>query len=123
MADVTGTVRVTHEGAEYTLRLTMGGLATLQAEFGRDLGGLLNQKKVEAIEEGGEDEIPDFKTLLRIVEVALAKGMPALEPARVTDIADNLLTADQGILGRLLESAFPDAAASSGNVKRPKAAA
>jgi hypothetical protein len=116
MADVTGTVRVTHDGAEYTLRLTMRGFAKLQAEFGRDLGGLLTKQQTETI--------PDYNTVLRIVEVALETGMPKLEPDRVVAIADELVTADQSLFGRVFEGAFPEAAAAaSGNAKRPKAAA
>jgi len=121
MSDVTGTVRATLSGAEYTLRLTMRGLAQLQSEFGKDLGGLLS---------GGfkSGDMPDFTIPLRVVEVALLRGMPDLQADRVKDIADDLLTGDQGLVARLMVAAFPDAAADAaqadpGNAERPGQAA
>jgi hypothetical protein len=116
MADVTGTVRATLGQNEYTLRLTMRGLATLQGEFGADLGGLLSGKVAEGA-------IPDFNIMLRVVEIALAKGMPDMTADRVRDVADDLVTDDQTILERIMQAAFPDVAAAAGNVKRPKRAA
>jgi len=117
MADITGTLRATLGGAEYTLRLTMRGIAMLQSEFGPDLGGLLSGK----FQDGA---IPDFNIVLRVVEVALAKGMPDLTADRLREIADDLVTSDQTIVARIMQAAFPDAAKDApGNAARPSRAA
>lgn len=102
MADITGTVRRTHDGAEYVMRLTMAGFAQLQSEFGNDF-----VQQLEAPEGHQGPYMPPMGICLRIVEVALRKGMPDLDEARYADIADELFTADPEIIGVLVRAAFP----------------
>jgi hypothetical protein len=107
MADVTGTHWHEHAGTRYAFRLTMRGMAQLQAEFGRDIAGILSAKS---------DEIPDFAAILRIVEVALAKGNPSLDAEKVKALAEDLATPD--LVGAIVQAAFPDAGDSAGNGRR-----
>ena len=102
MADVTGVLRADHDGKTYDLRLTMGGIAELQGRFGNDLDGLLS---------GGE-AIPNFGVLLAVVEVALVRG-GGVSSAKASALADDLLTADSSLAGRLIKAAFPDASPGS----------
>jgi len=112
MADITGALSVEHNGTRYMLRLTMRGIAQLQAEFGRDIAGVLS---------GEAGAIPDFAAILRIVEVALQKGQPGMIASEVAAVADDMATPD--LVGRIVAAAFPDAEAQAvGNGKRPKAA-
>ena len=114
MADITGTLCVQHGGRTYALRLTMRSIATLQGEFGNDLGGLLT----------GKGTVPDVSLCLRVVELALCGGTPGtvdtIGDIPVPALADELLTADFGIFERLMGAAFPDqvAGAKPGNAKR-----
>ena len=128
MAELTGTVRRTHDGAEYVMRLTMAGFAQLQSEFGNDFVQQLEGPKEQQLEEHEEQQlegpkeqqleereeqqgpyIPPMGICLRIVEVALRKGMPDLDEARYADIADEIFTADPKIIGVLVRAAFPQA--------------
>lgn len=100
MADITGEMIETFGGREYTLRLTMRGIAALQAKHGKNIGGLLD---------GTAGDIPDFGPLLDLVSLALQKGH-AMTPEEADALADDLLTADPQIVGRIVSSTFPDAA-------------
>jgi hypothetical protein len=112
MADITGALSVEHNGARYSLRLTMRGIAKLQEEFGRDIAGLLS---------GDVATVPDFGAILRVVEIALAKGNPSMADDKIKDLADDIATVD--LVGRIVQAAFPDAEERSGNVKRARKAA
>lgn len=107
MADVTGTHHIDHAGARYAFRLTMRGIAELQGEFGRDIAGILTAKP---------GDIPDFKAVLRIVEIALAKGSPSLPAEQVPAIAEDLASAD--LVAAILQAAFPAVEGDAGNVQR-----
>lgn len=109
MADATGALHYEFGGKAYTLRLTFGGIAQLQARHGNDLAGLLT---------GNTGPIPPFAVMIDMVAVALQKGMkmPAEEAG---DLADDMLTDDKGMFERLMRAAFPDAV---GNVEAPKKA-
>lgn len=112
MADVTGTHYHEHAGTRYAFRLTMRGLATLQAEFGRDIAGILS----------GGNGIPDFAAILRIVEVALERGTPSLSPDQVKELAEDMANGD--LVGAIVKAAFPDAQEDQGgNGKAGKAKA
>lgn len=108
MADVTGALHHDFGGRGYTLRLTLGGIAKLQGRYGNDLGGLLT----------GIEGTPPFGIMIDMVAAALEKGerMPAAEAA---DLADDMLTADKGLVERLMKAAFPETA---GNGAAPKKA-
>ena len=117
-ADVTGTITETINGQAYELRLTMAGLAKLQAKHGKTIGGLLD---------GTAGNVPDFGPMLDMVSVALQKasGLGAVE---ADGLADDLLTADLTVIERLITAAFPNAQVSiegpqSGNARKPKQAA
>jgi hypothetical protein len=104
MADVTGTIHIEHGGKQYALRLSMGGIAKLQAEFGRDIAGLLS---------GAANEVPDFAAILRVVEVALEKAQPSLSQEKIKDLADDIASTD--LVGKIIAAAFPDVEADAGN--------
>lgn len=106
MADVTGALHEDFGGKTYTLRLTLGGIAKLQAKYGNDLGGLLS---------GGIEGVPPFGLMIDIVAAALEKG-ERISAGDAADLADDMLTADQTIMGRLMKS-FPDQV---GNGQAPK---
>jgi hypothetical protein len=104
MADITGSLTVEHGGRSYSLRLTMRGLASLQAEFGNSLGGMLD---------GEANAIPNFALLLRIVEVALGNVDDKEQ------VADALLSDDVTIVERIMAASFPALVdGASGNGKR-----
>lgn len=103
MADVTGALHHDFGGREYTLRLTFGVLAKLQAKHGTDLKGLLT---------GEVGKAPPFDVMLDAVSGALVKG----GVSDAEDLADDMLTADPELFSRLLAAAFPDA---MGNGVRP----
>lgn len=107
MTDPTGAVEVELGGETYSLRLTMRGIARLQAKHGRNLAGMLD---------GTAGDVPDMEAVLDLVSEALQRGhgLPAKE---ADDIADELATANPMIVGTILAGAFPDA---EGNA-RPKA--
>ncbi len=100
MSDVTGTLRRTHAGREYELRLTFGAIAGLQADHGVDLGGLLS--------EDGITGVPPFGLLLDIVSAALRKGQRDMARPEADELADELLSADPQLFAALLKTAFPD---------------
>jgi hypothetical protein len=85
----------------------MRGMAQLQSEFGRDIAGILT---------GKAGEIPDFGAILRIVEVALAKGNPSLSAEQVKELADDMATPD--LVEAIVKAAFPDAEGDAGNGQR-----
>jgi len=63
--------------------------------------------------------------MLRVVEIALARGEPSLPQDQVLTIADDLLTDDVDLFTRLIAAAFPGAEAAQeapGNVKRQRKA-
>ncbi len=108
MADVTGALAHSFGGQEYSLRLTLGGIAKLQAKHGNDLGGLLS---------GKVEQVPPFGIMLDMIAVSLEKGHK-LAPDEAAELADEMMTADKGVFERLMKAAFPDAVA--GNVPAPK---
>ena len=105
MADVTGALHHSFGGKEYTLRLSFGVLAKMQAKHGNDLKGLMTG------EVGG---VPPFDVMLDTVSGALVKG--GTSEVAAADLADDMLTADPELFTRLLSAAFPDAV---GNVAAP----
>lgn len=109
MADVTGALHHSFGGREYTLRLTFGVLAKLQAKHGDDLKGLLTGEVVKA---------PPFDVMLDAVGGALIKGGAAADSA--DDLADDMLTADPELFQRLLGTAFPDAVGNGKKAGKPK---
>lgn len=98
MADVTGTVRASHDGKTYALRLTMRSFAELQARHGANVAGLLD---------GTAGAVPSFAALIDVVSLALQRGegMAADEADR---LADELFTADARLVERLIAASFPD---------------
>ena len=111
---MTGAVQVKHGGVSYQLRLTMRGIAELQAEFGRDIAGLLS---------GRDGDIPDFNAVLRLIEVALLKGTPSIDATTTSIVAEDIATIE--LVGKVVQAAFPEAGSAEGNVRRagsPKAA-
>ncbi|RNF35389.1 hypothetical protein [Paracoccus methylarcula] len=100
MADITGALHITHDGRELTLRLSMAGLGRLQNQHGPSIGGLLDENR-------GEDQLLNFGILVDAVSIALQKGM-RMDSEEADDLADDLVSADQGIVARLLEAAFPE---------------
>lgn len=109
MADPTGTIYAAHDGKTYALRLTMAGLAQAQERHPDAMAAML----------GGEGTAPSLSLCLLLVSLALQKAerMPMGE---ADDLADELFTADQSVVQRLLAAAFPDTEA--GNApKKPKA--
>jgi hypothetical protein len=109
MIDPTGAVEIVFGGKTYAMRLTMRGIARVQAKHGRTLGGLLD---------GAPDDFPDMSVVLDLVSEALQRG-EGLDAAAADDLADEIATADATIIGRIMASAFPDAA---GNAPKKKAA-
>ena len=99
MTDPTGVVEVTLGEVTYSLRLTMRGIARLQAKHGRNLAGMLD---------GSAGDVPDMAAVLDLVSEALQKGQ-GLAAKEADEIADELATADPLIVGRILAGAFPDA--------------
>ncbi|NPD15744.1 hypothetical protein HOY34_11075 [Xinfangfangia sp. D13-10-4-6] len=106
MADVTGALHHAFGGKTYTLRLTLGGIAKLQDKYGNDVGGLLT---------GGIEGIPPMGLLVSVVAEALVKG-EKMPQAEAYELADDIVTADQSIVGQIIVAAFPDA---EGNGKAP----
>lgn len=109
MADITGSLHREFRGRTYTLRLTPLGLARLQADHGNDLGGVLS---------GAAGDFPPFAVLVGIVSEALKKGEGMAE-AEAQELADDMLAADVGLAGAVLEAAFPD---QRGNAAAPRKA-
>lgn len=117
MSDVTGTLHHSFGGKTYSLRLTLGGIAKLQAVHGLDLGGMLTQT-----EESAQDRIPDFSIMIAILQVALERG--GVAPELSGDLADDMLTEDVGLAVRVMQAAFPKSQASrEGKARAPKAKA
>lgn len=109
MADVTGALHVDHRGKTHTLRLTFLVLAELQGAHGDDF-----IKRMEA----RDGKLPDFGLMVDVVARALVRGGD-VAPEVATLLADDMLAADQGILARLMQAAFPEAKvdAAPGNVE------
>lgn len=114
MAQITGTMVVHREGRDIPLRLKMSGIARLQAEFGRSIGGVLD----------GTAGIPDMAVFLRIVQEAIVGADPSRQhdnaDRQLADLADDILTEDPGVVERIIKASFPDPApdAAPGNGKR-----
>jgi len=98
MADVTGALHHKFGKQVYTLRLTYGVLGKLQGLHGRDLKGLLTDPGA----------IPPFDVVLDVVALSLEKGH-GLPPEKAADLADEMLSADPGLVARVMATAFPDA--------------
>ncbi|KEP68435.1 hypothetical protein DL1_11950 [Thioclava dalianensis] len=114
MADVTGTVHRSFGGKDLRLRLTWAGLATLQEKYGNDIGGLLNDDM---------EGVPPFRLMIDVVSLSLQKG-EGMEPEVADDLADDLITEDNGLVPALLAAAFPDVKEpQKGNRKAPRAKA
>lgn len=106
MKNPTGALEYAFDGETYEMRLTMRGLARLQAKHGRTLAGVLD---------GSAGDIPDMAVVLDIVSEALQRtGMDA---KKADDLADEIATADPEVIGAIMATAFPD---TEGNAK-PKA--
>lgn len=88
--------------AEYCLRLTMRSLAILQEEYG--------QTSLLQLFGGEKGELPNFGACLRMIELALRKHHPDAGP----DVADEIFTGDQTVVGRIIGAAFPDAEVGAG---------
>lgn len=109
MKNPTGALEYDFNGETYELRLTMRGLARLQAKHGRTLGGILD---------GTAGSIPDMAVVLDIVSEGLQRtGMKA---DKADELADELATADPEIVGAIMATAFPDAEGNA-KTKRTKA--
>jgi hypothetical protein len=98
MTDPTGAVEVEFGGKSYSLRLTMRGIARLQAKHGRNLAGLLD---------GTAGDVPDMGAVLDLVSEALQKG-EGIAAAEADELADELATANPMIIGLIVTAAFPD---------------
>lgn len=94
MAKALGEIDFDLDGETYCLRLTMRGIATLQDEYGQDLAPILDLKP---------NQLPHFGVCLRVVELALAKH----HPDAGAETADDILSDDMGIFGRIIAAAFP----------------
>lgn len=94
MADITGTIREDFGGKVYELRLTMRGLARLQDKYGNNVAGLLD---------GTQGNIPNFGALIDLVAVSLV----GVDTGDADEVADNILTSDTEIVGRIIAAAFP----------------
>lgn len=114
MADITGTVRARHDGRDYEMRLTMRGLAVLQDKHGDNIAGLLD---------GSAGSTPRFGALIDMVSLALQKGS-GMGSNEADELADELLTADVGIIEKIITATFPNATVEGvrGNGRKPKAA-
>lgn len=106
MAAFTGELNVAHNGRDLTLRLTLAGLARLQDKYGPDIAGLLDENR-------SDEEILPFGIMLDVISVSLQKGMRMPED-EAEELADDILSADPDVLGRLLSAAFPSAATKTG---------
>ena len=105
MIDPTGAVEIEFGGKTHSLRLTMRGIARLQAKHGRNLAGMLD---------GTAGDVPDMGAVLDLVSEALQKGS-GLKAPEADDLADELATADPLIVGKIIAAAFPDP---EGNAKK-----
>jgi hypothetical protein len=110
MTDPTGAIEVEHGGETYCLRLTMRGIARLQAKHGRNVAGMLD---------GTAGDMPDMAAVLDIVSEALQKGH-GMKATEADDLADEIATADPLIVGSIMVAAFPSA---EGNAKKKAKAA
>jgi hypothetical protein len=111
MENPTGVVLESFGGKDYRLKLTMRGIAELQKKYGKSIGGLLD---------GTAGDIPDFNPLIDLVSLALQRG-EKMKPEDADEIADNMLTADKEIIGRIIAAAFPEAVPGK-KTKGPRAA-
>lgn len=98
MADVTGALHHKFGKTTYTLRLTYGVLGKLQGLHGRDLKGLLTDPGA----------VPPFDVMVDVVALALEKGH-GIKADKAADLADEMLSADPGLVARVMTTAFPDA--------------
>lgn len=111
MADITGALHHEFGGKTYCLRMTMRGIAKMQALHGNDLGGLLRES-----EEGAPAGVPPLAPALDLISIALQRGENmAQEEADV--LADDMMTAERALSSRVLAAAFPDVKATPGNGK------
>lgn len=107
MKNPTGSFEYEFDGETYELRLTMRGLARLQAKHGRTLGGTLD---------GTVGDIPDMNIVLDIVSEALQRG--GMDAKKADDLADEIATADPSIVGEIMATAFPDPEGNAPKAKR-----
>jgi hypothetical protein len=113
MADPTGILRVTVNGAEYKLHLGWSVLAELQDRHGQDF-----LMQVSPPDGAPENWLPPLRIVVDVIEGALQRYHPE-EASRW--LADDILANCPGVLGRLMATAFPEQ--KEGNGKKPKAAA
>ncbi|SOC11454.1 hypothetical protein SAMN05877809_105290 [Rhodobacter sp. JA431] len=104
MADVTGTCRHQFGGKSYSLRLTWGVMAKLQAEYGEDF---LDRLEIKG------NAIP-FALMIAIIGESLIKG-EKMGKDEAYDLADDFVSSDPELIGRVVKAAFPDAEVSVGN--------
>lgn len=105
MADVTGALHHEFAGRSYCLRLTLGGIANLQGRYGNDIDGMLSGKY--DAKEGQRPPVPPFGILIDILTEALKRG-EGMEAKEAAILADDMLTADQNLIQRVLAATFPD---------------
>lgn len=105
----TGLLTVPFWGRDHDLRLTWAGMAKLQALHPDMVGAMLS----------GREVVPSMQFALDAVRIALVKG--GTDAAAADDLADEMMTADPGLIGRLLAAAFPaDKGTPSGNGEAPQ---
>lgn len=113
MAEPTGTIHEEFDGKTYALRLTMRSIATLQEKHGNNVAGILD---------GTAGEIPSFSAILDLVSLALQRG-EGVTAEQADELADDMLSRDQQLVGRIVQAAFPGAGGDEGNGTGPRAAA
>jgi secreted protein with Ig-like and vWFA domain len=97
MKNPTGSLEYEFGGESHEMRLTMRGIARLQAKHGRTLAGVLD---------GTVGDIPDMAVVLDIISESLQRA--GMDAAKADDLADEIATADPAIIGSILQTAFPD---------------
>lgn len=109
MADPTGTLHVEHDGKTYALRLTMAGIGRAQEAQPDAMNALIS----------GHDAVPSINLCLLLVSLALQKG-EKINADEAEELADEIFTADQTVVPRLMAAMAPDVAGGSAPGK-PKA--
>lgn len=105
----TGLLTVPFGGRDHALRLTWAGMAQLQDQHPEIVGSMLS----------GRDVVPSMRFALDAVRIALVKG--GTDAGLAGDLADEMLTADPGLIAKLLSAAFPSGeAAPPGNGEAPQ---
>ncbi|KFI24325.1 hypothetical protein [Paenirhodobacter enshiensis] len=106
MADVTGTLHREFGGKTYALRLTMRDIATLQGDYGDDLGGWLSETP---------PRILNFGFAVDVISLAVSRGSKIAERREADEIADELFTADRELFTAVMSATFASEAAANGD--------